>query len=1697
MPSNSTEGGEGDENGAPPAAPQDDSTATQSTGTAKQAKGEEEPVASQQAPSLPAPETQKEDRTSGAKTGSTAPTVAPTASSNDAPPSLRQLVTQESESRKVWHKELLFGLFLRFDKEQLDALAAQTTTSLSHCANAQKRKRREEAKKHPGKLFPPLNDRHQSRRRSELSLVPFILRSFKKDPLSGMPQNVRVPESWKREGVTSLSLEELQMEVFSRFQRSSLGKSALSHPSSYYTSDKKHHALDVIESSPSALQLPLKNAQEHEEHQLLPAGSPETITKDEGGAVPSAQFAPFALVYNECSLAAISKWTERGELSREQVEEEEKLRTMDSVLFDRPAAPPFFRLCSVCKKWGHYDIECQELTKESSIELSREIKVQKTLRAFVEDKNNAKGETRTKRSKGKRDRSEKEKRHVSGESDDEAVCSTGDDEYLTKSTVCEFCGSGFNSETLLLCDGCDCLYHAQCLDPPLNSIPHGDWFCSRCDGYNSDVSSVVEVEGCDGFVIEQRKVPSADGGNCTYLESDMGLGFPDDGWEVAVGLMRRDKMPSFLYKRNLPATSDIEGMKHCGPPEIHLSVGELCWAKRSNAPKGHPGRDEWWPSTVMNLSDRKPSKSSKRQELTNYVVKMYAAMGAGRVRATAVLPFFPYYEELGYNRLHGRNSETGVDMSLFRKAVEEATNEMGCKSFFQALMKAREICGKNGNKLESEWDDADEMELDGFVVRARMDSSVVPNVAGTELMKEGNSHVVMPTPVHTNALESPYQKSCTRASTDSSSVRSRNIAGSIVAWKNNLERVSKKNCADEPNAPKMLYGVVIAVDPSRGKALVRPLSEMESILVSNRTVTKTRNSWLPPIRSCSVAAAVWLRTDNLHLVCESAPPETRLKFSKDVASRLNDERERIKVGRRDDLSRIKDSRIKMVQLPEEVCITASAKSVTDTHPRKGKLNQDRQTMTSSTKLPAAESKKRKYAHGHGKVTVQKAKVASLDENGEVARSESLDYTTNLEVHVAPNDSRKSVGKADCKKLNDGGFPLCDAVALEGRQVNTTKRLPDVSTFGIANRTTSASDERKGAMPLRDASTARIIPKEMSPKETRKDSYDAQHVAASKHLADDAPRIAALTLKQASNDTNLHAAEPKGLKDCMTVPGDGAAETLPQANEQRHVRQDYPTLHFSGEVEATQHKTSDQKQTGTLPSTPDRDCDAARPNPTAVPERRPGKGSAQIPLPSEPKQNEANRSKLSTIADAQLPPSSEETQSKTESAKATKDSLVQFSESTLEECKAIGNTKELDAKLAPVEPSLDIVMKSLLHSYGNEESKNDDADRNLTMASDPKGSVAAKPSRDAIAKLPLTSDCKVNKRDSASPSVTEQPSKGFVSKLQSSASRSQNKIFDSSEPSTDRCTSSLPTSQQRNRDVSTVATLELLRDTGSEILPNSDTEKHDGDGEEVPDTTHSQAFLDTDQSLATKPAARKRNEHGIHAGDNKPINEPPMKSVKNPMERKQKRKGRTKQSSIKSKRRPDIDSPTLPMSNIGSSAESAEATTSTEDAELTQELFGEDVYQAEQILDERKSQTASGKEYYIKWKGFSVEESTWEPEGNILNKNFVRIYEAEKMAKSLKITAEAKDKGSVTFRMVTALDRGRNLLAAGFPMSTKYFCPFCGSRFRAGASYWGHIRAHKGEPNYEIIKDASKLAREDWFEERETHERKDSNRNENL
>ena len=243
-----------------------------------------------------------------------------------------------------------------------------------------------------------------------------------------------------------------------------------------------------------------------------------------GRLAETANYRPFSLLYNECSLTAISNWACRGA----NITDEEQ-NTADSRTFHRPVASPTFRRCMHCNCWGHYDTECTRLCETDVIQLAESTEIQKTLCQFVRDDNSA---PRHRHNNGKKCLDDSsllqlgKDSHaglppsranrfggstgtstcIAGNTSDDAIQEDqNEDESLIRTNACKVCNSGFNSEDLLFCDGCGCSFHIQCLDPTLERIPVWGWFCDTCRAYDSDVSSVVELEGCDGFVIEQRR----------------------------------------------------------------------------------------------------------------------------------------------------------------------------------------------------------------------------------------------------------------------------------------------------------------------------------------------------------------------------------------------------------------------------------------------------------------------------------------------------------------------------------------------------------------------------------------------------------------------------------------------------------------------------------------------------------------------------------------------------------------------------------------------------------------------------------------------------------------------------------------------------------------------------------------------------------------------------------------------------------------------------------------------------------------------------------------------------------------------------------------------------------------------------------------------------------------------------------------
>ncbi|XP_017051832.1 chromodomain-helicase-DNA-binding protein 3 [Drosophila ficusphila] len=70
----------------------------------------------------------------------------------------------------------------------------------------------------------------------------------------------------------------------------------------------------------------------------------------------------------------------------------------------------------------------------------------------------------------------------------------------------EFCRVCKDGGDLLCCDSCPLVYHLTCLDPPLKSIPKGDWTCPRCIPLPGKVEKILSWRWADERVAKRSRV---------------------------------------------------------------------------------------------------------------------------------------------------------------------------------------------------------------------------------------------------------------------------------------------------------------------------------------------------------------------------------------------------------------------------------------------------------------------------------------------------------------------------------------------------------------------------------------------------------------------------------------------------------------------------------------------------------------------------------------------------------------------------------------------------------------------------------------------------------------------------------------------------------------------------------------------------------------------------------------------------------------------------------------------------------------------------------------------------------------------------------------------------------------------------------------------------------------------------------------
>jgi uncharacterized Zn finger protein (UPF0148 family) len=67
--------------------------------------------------------------------------------------------------------------------------------------------------------------------------------------------------------------------------------------------------------------------------------------------------------------------------------------------------------------------------------------------------------------------------------------------HIASASLCLVCNTHRNDDDLPLeCEKCDQPYHLDCLTPPLDEIPEGEWFCPVCEKEEEQAEQAEQAE---------------------------------------------------------------------------------------------------------------------------------------------------------------------------------------------------------------------------------------------------------------------------------------------------------------------------------------------------------------------------------------------------------------------------------------------------------------------------------------------------------------------------------------------------------------------------------------------------------------------------------------------------------------------------------------------------------------------------------------------------------------------------------------------------------------------------------------------------------------------------------------------------------------------------------------------------------------------------------------------------------------------------------------------------------------------------------------------------------------------------------------------------------------------------------------------------------------------------------------------------
>ncbi|KAL7483362.1 hypothetical protein ACHAW6_009037 [Cyclotella cf. meneghiniana] len=848
-------------------------------------------------------------------------------------------------AQRDWHVEILSGLFLHCSEQELDLLEeevhrngldGQVLASSNQAGGSIHRG--DETVSHPivakDESAPFENEcarylEEGSTDFTVLSLIPYALRGICCKPEhrslidtddqthssetnsdeADFNRPLLIPSSWRRPNYESLTLSELERKIADSIVKNGLV-------------DRTQTGCLYSESNEI---LTNKDSDEHKDE-------PET-------------YRMMTILYNECSLSALANWAvmdpadsasgDAGEAERrnagqidpadtsslseatpmqsppyESAHDAEWDRYMNETSgrrasnfspYNMPVPPCTFRMCGVCGKFGHYEVECdllleprpnesksstkrvhhtqsgshasdkrqkvepeitfldEDVRKSIISDLAKEIRVQRLLQGLVEDIQ------REKAAHGVDSRTGQTQHLQSMDDSCNDEESNNDEQYISKATCCNVCKSEMGGNRMLMCDGCDDLYHLTCLDPPLASVPEGEWLCKSCISYDSDVSSVVEIEGCGDFLIEQRKRSLAEK---EKQYSGVSLGQHQCQWSAALSfLTETDPIldEEYLHKH-------VDDANH----RPNFTVGTLCWSKRFDDERD---RLDWWPAIIV-----EPSPETIHQHITDsYTVQFFYLNETTDASGSDILPYLSYYEDIGHKRLvHCENSVHNA----FRAALEQSVMALGFKSFGQVLKVCRGVTQKmldtnytfntthkrlksTGWKAPVGWEHAAVEEIDDFIILSKEKHTI----------KVSQRNV----PVSEDERNSDTLEDSILAPTDVKlSFYAEELMGAVVSW-----CMGENDSSSNDESPQAHYGIVVSINVASHMALVRSVSHC---ILDYLLFESTQSECVDvSVYEHDVGSTIWMALNQLRFV--SAKPKSceLVGFKTALMSRMKNE----------------------------------------------------------------------------------------------------------------------------------------------------------------------------------------------------------------------------------------------------------------------------------------------------------------------------------------------------------------------------------------------------------------------------------------------------------------------------------------------------------------------------------------------------------------------------------------------------------------------------------------------------------------------------------------------------------------------------------------------------------------------------------------------------------------------------------------